>query len=119
MRTLIYDFSEIDDRAERMRLVKDKDFDAYFELLDHLTNVRTKVAEDLMSMAYEHGCVMVQPMTGIMRNHRYYISPSLSVDGGLRYTTWDNKGPVGHGEIGDARWLEEYLPSHSFKASYK
>lgn len=118
MNTTLYDFSEYDSRSERMQLIKDRDFDEYFAIMDKLIEQRTQVADLIIRLTKEHGCVMVQPTEGICKNHRYYIHPRPDKDG-LRITAWDNYGPIWHHYFSNGKELEDELPQRKFTASYK
>lgn len=119
MKTIVYDFSDLDVRSERMQLVKDRDFDEYFALVDKLTEQRTKAASEILELMYKHGCVMVQPTEGICKSHRYYIHRQTK-GLGFRVTAWDNNGPICHTVIFDgSKGLEQELPPRKFTASYK
>lgn len=109
-----YDFRDYDRRAERMRLVRERDLDAYFELLDELTELRTSVAEEIIKLARRLGCVMIRNMDERHARLRYYVSPSFTVDGGLRITAFDDFGPIRHNEIADSQYLEGELPQGRF-----
>ena len=116
MNTTLYDFSEYDSRSERMQLIKDRDFDEYFAIMDQLIEQRTKAADEIIELVGKHGCVMVEPVDGI--RHRYYVHPRLDKDG-LRITAWDNYGPIWHHYFNNGKELEDELPQRKFTATWK
>lgn len=118
MNTTLYDFSEYDSRSERMQLIKDKDFDEYFAIMDRLIEQRTKAANEIIELVNRHGCVMVRPTEGAYKNYRYYVHPRADKNG-LRVTVWDRRGPVGHHYFSNGKELEDKLPQRKFTASYK
>ena len=119
MNTTLYDFSEYDSRSERMQLIKDRDFDEYFAIMDQLIEQRTKAADEIIDLVSRYGCVMVRPITnGALRYHRYYVHPRTDKDG-LRVTVWDKRGPVGHHYFSNDKELEDELPQRKFTVSVK
>lgn len=119
LRTTTYDFAEYDVRSERMQLIKDRDFDAYFEEVDKLISERQKAAARIIEMMADSGCVMVRPLRGAFKRHRYYVHPNPGGIG-IRITAWDDLGPIWHEVIFDgAKGLEKELPDRAFTASVK
>lgn len=118
MNTTLYDFSEYDSRSERMKLIRQKDFDEYFAIMDELIERRTEAANEIIDLVNKYGCVMVQPTDGICKSHRYYIHPRADKEG-LRITAWDNYGPIWHHYFSNGSQLEDELPQRKFTASYK
>lgn len=114
----VYDFTELDVRSERMQLIKDKDFDEYFRLMDELTGLRTKAARGIIFLAHCYGCLRIRPTEGITKNHTYYLHPSLYERGALQYTSTDEYGPVTHWTIHNASELERELPARKFTCEY-
>lgn len=118
MNTILYDFTEFDSRSERMQLIREKDFDAYFDLMDTLIERRQVAAAEIIDLVSEFGCVLVQPTEGAYKSYRYYVHPRADKDG-LRVTVWDNRGPVGHHYFSDPKQLEDELPQRKFTAKWK
>ena len=116
MTTTTYDFTEHDYRAARMQLVRDRDYDAYFDALDYLAALMEDAAHDIIELVGRFGCVVVRPIGGT--GHWYYVHPSLRFDG-LQYTSWDKFGPIGDVWIDDASDLAEELPHYAFTVSWK
>lgn len=77
------------DRSERMRLIRDRDFDRYFAMLDFERQQRESVARMLMYAAERHGCVLMPEGDGRWQ----YLHRSAKYDC-LQFTTWDMYGPV-------------------------
>lgn len=113
-----YDFRSFDVRSERMQLIKDKDFDEYFALVDQLTELRTKAARGIIYLAHCYGCLKIKPTEGICKDHDYYLHPSLYEEGALQYTSWDKYGPIMHHTIHNAKELEQELPQRMFTVEY-
>lgn len=105
-----YDFDSRYDRIERMTLLTDKDYDAYFEALDKLTDERMEVAHNLLELAQKHGCIAVRPMRGYRKSHTYCMYPSLYDEGYMQYSSFDAYGPICHQTIWDEGVLENELP---------
>lgn len=119
MDKVVYDFTDLDRRSERMQLVKECDFDEYFALVDQLVEQRRDAAAEIIQLVCKHGCVMVQPVEGICKNHRYYVHRQPN-GLGLRVTSWDNQGPIGHTVVHDgSKGLEKELPEQKFTAAWK
>lgn len=115
MHTKRYEFDTVSDYDSRMQLIRDQDFDRYFDALETLADARIKAADEIMDLARRHGCVMVSHFG----SHRYYVHWSLEFSGRLRITGWDEYGPTYHHEIESGVDLEVELPEGSFTASYK
>lgn len=116
---ITYDVTEDDDRDWRMTVLRDGDYDRYFELLGQRREARCRIASEIIGLAKEHGCVMVKATSGPFKDVRRYVSPSLAIDGGMRHTLWDNYGPISHIEIGCEDDLADELPSGIVTVSYK
>lgn len=119
MHVKTYDFSRYDRHTERMQLIREQDFDAYFEELDKLIAERTEAAKEILDLVSTHGCVMLQPTEGICKDHRYYVHPCPNDGSMLRYTAWDTIGPIYHDYISGPSGLESEMPSRAFTCSYK
>lgn len=113
-----YDFTELDVRSERMKLIRQRDFDEYFELVDQLTELRTKAAREIIDLTHCHGCLKIKPTEGICKSHNYYLHPSLYEKGALQYTSWDEYGPIMHYTIHNAAELEQELPQRKFTVDW-
>lgn len=117
--TTTYDFTEIDQRGERMKLIRQRDFDEYFGLLDQLTEKRAEAAQHVIDLAIEHGCVVVRPTNGVCRGHFYFLHPSLYEKGAMQYSAFDRYGAIMHQTIHDSYELELWLPARAFTVTCK
>ena len=95
MKLMEYTFA---DRQERMKLLKDQDFDRYFNALEVSTEERRRIARTLMYAAYMHGCIMIDKG----RSQWYYLHKAWKYGNDLQLTTWDEYGPVSDLRIRDA-----------------
>lgn len=80
------------DRHDRMDLIRDRDFDRYFRILELSVEESRRIARLLMYAAYRHGCVRIE------RDGRegqwHYLHRSWKYGSNLQLTTWDEYGPV-------------------------
>lgn len=95
---------EFSDRHERMQLVLDGDFDAYFEEIDRLCEEQVSVAKKIMRMALDNGCVELRNGSPAW----YYLHPSVR---GylLQMTVWDEFGPVRHYNVDEPEDMEHVM----------
>lgn len=118
MKTRAYDFTELDNWAERMDLIRNHDFDAYFDLMDRIDNAYNNAADEIMASARKHGCVLIRETKRADWPRWYYVHPVPGKDE-LRITSWDEFGPRGHNELEDSVALGNLLPHRPFTASHK
>ena len=80
------------DRHDRMDLIRDRDFERYFHMLELSVEESKRIAKLLMYAAYRHGCVRID-----REGHKgqwHYLHRSCKYGGNLQLTTWDEYGPV-------------------------
>lgn len=80
-----------DDGHERLELLRDKDYDLYFAMLDKSIEESEAIALALMCYAARYGCVLIQKEG---QPTWYYLHRSPKYYGGLQLTTWDEFGPA-------------------------
>ena len=86
------------DRHDRMDLIRDRDFDRYFRMLEVAVEESEGIARLLMYAAYRHGCVRIERGRG----QWHYLHRSAKYGNDLQLTTWDEYGPVSDARIREA-----------------
>lgn len=80
-----------DDSHERLELLRDRDYDEYFAMLDKAVEESETIALAIMCHAARCGCVLIrkegQPIW-------HYLHRSVRYQDSLQLTTWDEMGPV-------------------------
>lgn len=79
------------DEHDRMKLIRDGDFDRYFNLLDVSIAESERIARCLMYAAYLHGCILI---TKTGNGNVWYLHRSAKYGNDLQLTTWDEYGAV-------------------------
>lgn len=95
------------DGYERMNLLKESEFDRYFNLLGLSMEEGNRIARCLMYAAYFHGCILI--VQGQSERQWWFLHRAAKYGNDLQLTTWDEYGPVSDTRIRQAKDLSHLM----------
>lgn len=115
MMTKLIEHTFLDTRP-RMRLLSERDFDRYFNMLELSIEESKSIARILMYAAYVHGCIMIDRRRDTTQWH--YLHRSAKYGDDLQLTTWDKYGPVSDARVSTERDFS-YLMNETISAYFE